>query len=306
MTADAPSIVSAALMVRADGYLLLVQHPQSQADFGGLWSLPLEPLPDDEVAEEVLAKLLSDRFHVRPGPIEFADTIYFNGAGGGRYIVNVFACHDWQGEPRFAETDYEDAGWIAPGNQISLPLIPELEQWLPNAFEGGAAPADGATLIGALTDARARVLAAYDAIPVAARVQAADGEWTPLDVLAHVASVELYYTAESRRLLEVPGHTWGLFNDRQWNDEHRMRPTQPETMIRARLDSVRERTLAWVDSLDEAQLEAFGNHPTHGVVTIGERIDKIAVHDREHAAQLHTMNARGEQNSEDANAATDR
>ncbi|HJM75227.1 MAG TPA: DinB family protein [Dehalococcoidia bacterium] len=306
MAADAPTIVSAALMVRPDGYLLLAQHPQSHADFGGLWSLPLEPLPDDQVAEEVLARLLSDRFHVQPGPIEFADTIYFNGAAGGRYIVNVFACHDWQGEPRFAKTDYEDAGWVAPGNQSSLALIPELEQWLPTAFEGGTAPTDSATLIGALTEARDGLIAAYDAVPVAARVQPADGEWTPLDVLAHSASVEVYYAAESQRLLEVPGHTWSLFNDRQWNDEHRTRPTQPEAMVRARLDSVRERTLTGIRSLDGAQLEAFGNHPTRGVVTVGERIDKITVHDREHAAQLHTMNARGEQKSEDANAATNR
>jgi ADP-ribose pyrophosphatase YjhB (NUDIX family) len=306
MAADAPTIVSAALMVRDDGHLLLVQHPSSHADFGGLWSLPLEPLPDDEVAEAVLAKLLSDRFHVRPGPIEFADTIYFDGASGGRYIVNVFACHDWEGEPKFAETDYEDAGWIPPGSQSSLALIPELEQWLATAFEGGATPADGATLIGALTEARASVLAAYDAIPAAARVQPADGDWTPLDVLAHVVSVEGYYAAESQRLLEIPGHTWGVFNDRQWYDEHRARPTQPEAMVRARLDSVRGRTLAWVGSLDGAQLEAYGNHPTRGAVTVGERIDKIVRHDREHAAQLRTMNARGEQKSEDADAATDR
>ena len=306
MTTDAPSIISAALMVRADGHVLLVQHPQSHPDFGGLWSLPLEPLPDDEVAEAVLAKLLSERFHVQPGPIEFADTIYFNGASGSRYIVNVFACHEWEGEPKFAGTDYEDAGWIAPGSQTSLALIPELEQWLPTALEGGTAPTDGATLIGSLTESRDALMAAYEEVPYAARMLPAEGEWTPLDVLAHSASVEAYYAAESQRLLEIPGHTWAVFNDRQWNDEHRTRPTQPEEMVRARLETVRQRTLSWVRSLDGAQLEAFGNHPTRGVVTIGERIDKIAVHDREHAAQLRSMNANGEQKSEDADAAADR
>ena len=308
MAAAGPQIVSAALMVRDDGHLLLVQHPQSHPDFGGLWSLPLEPLPDDEVAEEVLAKLLSERFHVQPGAIEFADTLYLNGAGGGRYIVNIFACHDWQGDPKFAGTDYADAGWIAPGGQGALALIPELKVWLGEAFEGGAPPADGATLIGALTEARAELLSAYDATPQAERTQPADGEWTPLDVIAHVAAVETYYAAESQRLLEVPGHTWAPFNERQWEDEHRTRPSQPETMVRARLDAVRGRTLSWAGTLDGAQLEAFGNHAERGVVTVGERISKIAAHDREHAAQLRTMSASGDQTteSEDADAAADR
>lgn len=307
MAAESPQIVSAALMVREDGHLLLVQHPPSHADFGGLWSLPLVPLAGDEVAEAALSALLSERFHVQPGAIEFADTIYFNGAGGGRYIVNIFACHNWQGEPKFADTDYEDAGWIAPGGQASLPLIPELEPWLADAFEGGPPPADGATLIGALTEARAELLAAYDKTPEAARMQPADGEWTPLDVLAHVGSVEGYYAAESQRMLETPGHTWAVFNDRQWNDEHRARPTQPEAMVRARLDAVRGRTLSWVGSLDGAQLEAFGNHAERGVVTVAERIDKIARHDREHASQLRAMSAGGgTRESEDADAAADR
>ncbi len=303
-----PQIVSAALVLREDGQLLLVQQPQADPDFGGLWSLPMRPVDDDEVAEGTIESLLRERLHLQPGSVEFNDTIYFAGAGGGRFIVNVFSCDGWSGEPRFADEHYQDAAWLPPGGQDSLPLIPELAQWFTEALDGGTAPIDPETLVASLASARRDLLGAFDAIAEAERGQpSSDGGWSPLDILAHVASVEAYYAAESRRLLDVPGHTWRPFNERQWEDDHRAKPPESEEAILVRLHELRARTSAWVATLDGDQLGAYGNHPERGVVIVGERIDEIARHDREHADQLASFEAGTAQTeSENAHAAADR
>lgn len=301
-----PQIVSAALVLREDGQLLLVQHPRADPDFGGLWSLPMRPVDDDEVAEGAIELLLRERLHLQPGSVEFNDTIYFASAGGGRFIVNVFSCDGWSGEPRFADEHYQDAAWLPPGGQDSLPLIPELARWLTEALGGGGAPVDPATLVASLAMARRELFAAFDATAEATRDHpSSEGGWSPVDVIAHVASMEAYYAAESRRLLELPGHTWRRFNEGQWEDDHRARPPESEGAALLRLNEVRARTSAWVATLDADQLAAFGNHPERGVVTVGERIDKIARHDREHADQLASFNAGAAQSESPGNGNAD-
>ncbi|MDP6605356.1 MAG: DinB family protein [Dehalococcoidia bacterium] len=292
-----PQIVSAALMLREDGQLLLVQHPPSDPDFAGLWSLPAQPLADDEVAEGAIEALLRERLHVQPGTVEFNDTIYFSGDAGGRFIVNVFSCDGWHGEPRFADEHFQDAAWLLPGAQDSLALIPELAQWLQEALAGvdgggDGAPFDPETLVASLAIARRELFAAFDATAEATReLPSSPGGWSPVDVIAHVAAVEAYYAAESRRMLEQPGHTWLRFNERQWEDDHRTRPPESEGSALLQLNEVRARTSAWVATLDADQLAAYGNHAERGVVTVGERLDKIARHDREHAGQLASFEA---------------
>ncbi|HJM90065.1 MAG TPA: DinB family protein [Dehalococcoidia bacterium] len=289
MAANAPQLASAAMMVREDGQLLIVHHSAFDPEFPGLWSLPMQPLADDDVAEDSIADMLRERFHVRAGPVEFAETIYIEGSRGARYILNVFTCHGWSGEPRFAEGDYDDVAWIAPGGQGAVDLVPGVDAWLETAFQGGAPLADPVSIADVLTAAREQFLAAYDAIPASKRGTAASGGWSALDVLAHNTSVETYYAAETRRMLEVPGHTWRQYNERQWEDDHRARPAEPEADVRARLEALRAETMRWVTSLATDQLEAYGNHPERGVVTVIDRIRKIAEHDREHAAQLTSM-----------------
>ena len=289
MAIIAPQLASAAMMVREDGQLLIVHHSAFDPEFPGLWSLPMQPLADDDIAEDSITDMLRERFHVRAGPVEFAETIYIEGERGARYILNVFTCHGWSGEPRFAESDYDDVAWIAPGRQGAVELVPGIATWLETAFQGGAPLADPVTIADTLAVAREQFLAAYDAIPASRRDTATSDGWSPLDVLAHNTSVETYYAAEMRRMLEQPGHTWRQYNEHQWEDDHRARPADPEADVRVRLEALRAETIRWVTSLTADQLEVYGNHPERGVVTVINRLGKIAEHDREHAAQLTSM-----------------
>lgn len=307
--ASPPAVAAAALLAREDGRVLLVRHRDDDGAFAGRWSLPMDLVAPHELVEEALERALRERLHVEPGPYEFAETLYLVGAGGARVVVNAFACTGWGGEPRFGGRDYADAAWVGAAALAGEPeagspalgeaLLPELRAWLVQelgaelAREPGAgleaAPRSAAALAAELAEARAELLAAFEALPAGARERPLDGAWTPLDVLAHVASVEAYYAAEARRLLELPGHAWRPFNEGQWEAEQRSREALGEAEARARLVRARAETEAWLAPLGEEQLGAYGLHAERGAVTIANRVAKIAAHDREHAAQLARM-----------------
>lgn len=292
----APEIAAAALLVREDGRVLLVQHHERHDEFPSDWSLPMHRVRDEEVAEEALERLMRDVLHVEPGPYEFAETVYITTSGGGGYIVNVFTCVEWRGEPRYAETHYADAAWTQPSTPGGLQVQPDVRTFLFQAFEGadegdgmpGAPGVTGEEVADRLLGARLELLHAFEAIPAEHHTRDLDDGWCPIDVLAHAASVEAYYVSEALQLL-TPGHTWRSFNEAQWAADYRTRPIETAEAARARLDATRASTLAWLADASPAHLATFGNHLERGVVTVGERIDKIARHDLEHAGQLQRM-----------------
>ena len=307
-----PTVAAAVLLEREDGRVLLVRHRDDDGAFAGRWSLPMDLVSPHELVEEALERALRERLHVEPGTYEFAETLYLVGEDGARLVVNAFTCKGWSGEPRFGGHDYADAAWVGPAALSGEPesgapalgdtLLPELRTWLSQELgseltrgsniEFDAIPHSAAALAAELGEARALLLKAVEALPVGSWSQQLDGEWAPLDVLARAASVEAYYVAETRRLLELPGYAWRSFNESQWAVEQRSRsPLISETETLARLTRTRAETEAWLGSLVEAQLGAYGLHAERGAVTIANRVAKIAVSDREHAVQLAKMSA---------------
>ncbi|MEX1021708.1 MAG: DinB family protein [Dehalococcoidia bacterium] len=290
---DKPQLLSIAVMVRADRKALFVRH--ARGPFGGRWSLPLAGVAEHETAEDAIERLMRDLLHVTPGPYEFLDTVYLTGGGGERFIANGFTCVDWQGEPRFPPEVFDDALWAPPADIAGLDLLPEMRDWLSTLFAGDSgAPAaveyDPASLLALLSDARGELLAAFDAIPTALRAAPLDeGGWSAFDVLAHAADVEAYYWSEVVRCLDEPGRLWGVFNDVQWYEGHRLRPVEDEGALRGRLEVVRADARTWLMYKPPESLAAYFNHPTRGVVQAGERVEQIAIHDREHAGQLREM-----------------
>jgi ADP-ribose pyrophosphatase YjhB (NUDIX family) len=291
--ADNPALLSLAFMVRDDRKALFVRH--AGGPFGGRWSLPLIGVAGDETAEDAIERLMRTLLHVEPGPFEFLDTVYLAAAGDERFIANGFTCIDWQGEPRFPAAIFDDALWALPSEAGDLDLLPEMRDWIAGLFGGDtatpeAATYDAETLLGMLAEARGELLAAFDAISHALRgVPLDEGGWNALDVLAHAIDVEAYYHAELVRCLDEPGRAWRQFNERQWNDTYRLRAAEDETILRERMDAVRSATRAWLTYQPPESLGVYVNHPERGVVQSGDRVAKIALHDRVHADQLRDM-----------------
>jgi len=285
-------------MVREDDAMLLVRHAERRGEpgpFGGRWTLPLAVVAEREAAEDAVARVLREQLHVAPGASEFSDTLYLLGERGERFVVNAFLCVGWAGEPRVSARTYADAAWVAPGRALGLEgdLADGLGEWIATAFDREATAPTPEALEARIGEARGALLAAFDAIAVQARTTALDGEWSPLDLLAHVADVEAYYVAETRRVLGTPGHTWRSFNEAQWEAARALRGRvhgpEEAAAVRARVDAVRAETRRWLAGLTVDDLAAYGNDAERGVVRVADRIDKIARHDEEHAHQLRTM-----------------
>ena len=116
---DAKPLVAAAALRRSDGRVLLVQHAsEERSGAGRRWSLPSEPVADDETAEQALARLLNDRLHLTPDRAEFNDSIALPDA-----IANVFLCSSWSGDPQYAPADFLDAAWAPPGGAAGIDVV---------------------------------------------------------------------------------------------------------------------------------------------------------------------------------------
>ena len=330
--AEGLPIVAAVALRRGDGRVLLVRHADASrpgaAD--GRWTLPAEPVADDEVVETALARLLRERLHLSSDGGEFSESVGLPGA-----IANVFACAEWTGEPRYSADDYADAAWAAPHAPGGVDLPDGVRAYLAGAFPAPAPepkPAVPAVamprtgepknlirreakpppaappvwsmtpggLAAELDEAREALVAAYERFDEAWLDVTLDGEWAPVDLLDHCATVEAYYAAESRRLSEEPGYTWTGFNPDQEAASRTGLGRPEDRAARERLHAIRVDTLAWVETLDDNALAAYGNHAERGAVRIGERIQQIANHDREHAEQLAAMLAATEADDEDA------
>jgi ADP-ribose pyrophosphatase YjhB (NUDIX family) len=276
-------------MRRDDGKVLLFQHGVI-GPFAGRWSLPITVVADEETAEDSIERVLREHTHVEPGPVEFEDTLYITGDGGTRFIVNAFLCRAWRGEPQYSPQYYADAAWSQPASPaVSGELLPEIRTWLQQTMGEPVhqRTPDGITEL--LDETRGALLAAFQSIPAPVRSDALQNGWSPIDVLVHAAEVEAYYLAESDRLMRIPGHTWANFNDVQWYDLHRLREPSDAASAQLRLDEVRERTRFWLASVSADQLAQYGNHDERGAILIGERVERIAHHEHEHAEQLLTM-----------------
>ena len=318
-------LVAAAALLRGDGRVLLVRAADaSRAGAAeGRWTLPAEPVADDETAEAALARLLRERLRVAGGEIEFAESVALPEA-----IANVFRCTGWSGDPRYSSADFADAAWAAPHAPGVADLADGVREWLAEAFPAPAVPLAAAVaaprpsapagavaapvrsptadeLASELEAAREALEAAYARIGEAWRDVTLDGGWTPLDLLDHCATVEAYYASESRRLAERPGHTWRPFSPDQEASDRAARPRPGDRETRERLRAVRQGTLEWVGCLGADDLAAYGNHAERGAVRVGERVRLVAEHDRAHAAQLAAMLAAAEGGAAGADASGD-
>ena len=367
-------IVAAVALRRADGRVLLVRHTDATYPGAaeGRWTLPAEPVADDEVVETALARLLQRRLHLASDATEFSESVGLPGA-----IANVFTCAEWSGDPAYSADDYADAAWAAPHAPGGVDLPESVRTYLASAFPAPQAPGRGDTpqasgrgdtpqapargdtpqasgrgdtpqapgrgdtpqapgrvvpavstpttgepknlirreaappaapplwsmtpdsLVAELDEAREALTDAYARFDEAWLDVTLDGDWAPVDLLHHCATVEAYYASEARRLAEEPGHTWRDFNPDQGAAERAGLARPEDRATQARLQAIRVDTLAWIEALDSEDLAAYGNHAERGAVRIGDRLQQIASHDRAHAEQLAAMLAATEDDTDD-------
>ncbi len=136
-------LVVAAVLIDADGRVLLAQRPKGKS-MAGFWEFPGGKLQAGETPESALIRELNEELGIHTwdsclAPISFASHAYTgeNAGDSGDFhlLMPVFACRKWQGIAQGREG--QNLAWVWPKDlktyqmlPADAPLIAVLRDWL--------------------------------------------------------------------------------------------------------------------------------------------------------------------------------
>ena len=136
-------LVVAAVLIDADGRVLLAQRPKGKS-MAGFWEFPGGKLQAGETPESALIRELNEELGIHTwdsclAPISFASHAYTGEDGGDsgdfHLLMPVFACRKWQGIAQGREG--QSLAWVWPKDlktyqmlPADAPLIAVLRDWL--------------------------------------------------------------------------------------------------------------------------------------------------------------------------------
>lgn len=127
-------LVAAAVLIDADGRLLLASRPPGKS-FAGLWEFPGGKIGPHESAEQALIRELAEELGIATSiaclsPLTFASHAYEK----FHLLMPLFACRNWQGTPRPKEG--QQLAWVTldrigdydllPADRPLIPLLHDL------------------------------------------------------------------------------------------------------------------------------------------------------------------------------------
>lgn len=131
--------------------------------------------------------------------------------------------------------------------------------------------------------------------PEDARQRGAAGQWSILEIIAHLADEEdADFRTRARLTLEDPARDWPKIDPEGWATERRYNERDLSTEL-DRFAAARAESLAWLRSLDDPDWNTVHEHP-RGNLTAGDLLASWAAHDALHlrqiAKRLHELAAR--------------
>lgn len=143
--------------------------------------------------------------------------------------------------------------------------------------------ADPAALIDRYATGAAAVLAAVEA--VGPRLdQAPDGEWTPRQVVHHLADSEIRSALRLRQLIAEDGPRIEAYDEGEY--ARRLHYDRPVDSSLAAFGAVRASCLELLRALSPEELARVGSHPEHGRYGVDTWLGIYSEHAHEHAAQI--------------------
>ena len=125
--------VVAAVLVDADGRILIAQRPEGKA-MAGLWEFPGGKVEKNETPEYALIRELHEELGIMTGvdclwPLTFASHSYDD----FHLLMPVFVCRNWKGTPK--ATEHQAVKWVDkndlknyPMPAADIPLLPIIHQ----------------------------------------------------------------------------------------------------------------------------------------------------------------------------------
>jgi hypothetical protein len=114
-----------------------------------------------------------------------------------------------------------------------------------------------------------------------------DDEWTPRQIIHHVADSEAQSYARLRRLIAEPGTLIQGYDEAAWGESETLGYTElPITYPLAVFAAVRGSTLEIMQRLTEDQLSHAGTHSESGSYDVNTWISNYIAHPFDHADQI--------------------
>ena len=122
--------------------------------------------------------------------------------------------------------------------------------------------------------------------PEQAKRKPAADEWSVLEVINHLYDEEREdFRQRLDYLLNHPGEVWPPIDPEGWVTSRRYNERELASSLKNFLDE-RQKSLAWLDNLENPNLEAFETHPIAGKFHAGDMLAAWVAHDLLHLRQL--------------------
>ena len=145
----------------------------------------------------------------------------------------------------------------------------------------------GQDLAKRLRASRRALMTAAEGAPTARLIaRPAEGEWSVIEVLAHLIDVDYHYLGQAMAIRDGTDHLYVGFDDARWKAEH---PDDRERSLAEILGSLEKSHTAVLENVvlqTLPLLDREGRHATRGVYTVRDVFERIPVHDENHARQI--------------------
>ena len=138
-----------------------------------------------------------------------------------------------------------------------------------------------------LRASRRALLAAASGVTLERAVlRPSDGEWSVLEVLAHLVDVDYHWTSQALAMRDNPAHMFVGFDDAAWKQEHTDIRRTPLADVLALLAGSHEAALYHLASMSADDLDAPGRHPRGIFYTVRDVFLRYPAHDEAHTRQI--------------------
>jgi hypothetical protein len=124
------------------------------------------------------------------------------------------------------------------------------------------------------------------------RRRPAPDKWSGVEIIAHLADVEIVMGWRFRLILAHDGVAVQAFDQDEWVTNLRYQETDPAESVE-QFEAARKANLRLLRRVDPTRLENHGMHPERGRETVAQLIRLVAGHDLNHLAQLESLMTSG-------------
>ena len=120
------------------------------------------------------------------------------------------------------------------------------------------------------------------------RRRPAPDKWSGVEIIAHLADVEIVMGWRFRLILAHDGVAVQAFDQDEWVSNLRYQDTDPAESV-DQFEPARNANVQLLRRVDPSRLENYGVHPERGRETVAHLIRLVAGHDLNHLAQLESL-----------------